>query len=911
MLFVRAAPPELLVRMPPRAPPVDLYATLEVNEDASSDTVKRAYRQLVLKWHPDKHPGNHPKAEAMIRTINAAYEVLGNPTKRETYDLQRSAADQARRGVAPKPRSAPRMLVPKEFMMQPMGCPELFARYCNRKLSVMRCSDAKGVDSNQFFQETKMSLWWVPEVNNMCRIRALGSRAHGDKKQIKSGLAGGLNLAFKLPTAAKGPQIVHSDVTLAAAQKGEKSDNVNFVTKVSPTYEGAFRFETASRRGHYLAYIPPKSLKIVPFLEKDDNRVLDFMLVDFTTMFKFIDFGDVLTRVVRTQRESWVLVSSLCDHADIKTYFRKVHNSQESWDAEDLAAYFLGHWTTWEYDSAKEAVRLRLPREKLGFSLRLASAVEDVTAAFVEAGNDLHGIPLVAAARAMELLSGAKNDAASDEATNPKSDVAMARQKLLGALRAIRAAAQKDEHVDFTLSYLMESAERAAAVCEHATSLFETVLFEKLGTIDDVTPSDLLRLLALPGAAKRDQQLAAFSAKTFAGASFAILAEALEVASDASVTQTRGAIAQLIEAKLEQNGCGDSGMDALLELARHTRHDISRWLKMCTPDMAAPTLASLLLVLLRRGTISDDDLFIAAESLAAKQSLEGVPSDDLVALAVAASQNAALCPVVNALTVAAAASAASWDAGHAVRFMLAIARLKDMVEADTLAAFTTQFASPIRTHLPSLDSSDLVKLVLSASTLGRSQLLEELAQATSQQLSKFTQSELLLVTQGLAQGLGWGHVALQDALRFWVGVLAAGRAASAGSACLAANQRVKLLQLVAPAYHYCKGSAQALVEHLLEAIAGCLVDCRDQLSALDLEHVSAMLHPPGLLAHCCEQGGGALARLASMSGDTACSVAGPEAPARRRKRKRHQLPRPQGERLARKAKRRKAIAPPA
>ena len=41
-------------------------------------TIKKAYRKLVLKWHPDKHPENREEAETQIRKINNAYEA-GNP----------------------------------------------------------------------------------------------------------------------------------------------------------------------------------------------------------------------------------------------------------------------------------------------------------------------------------------------------------------------------------------------------------------------------------------------------------------------------------------------------------------------------------------------------------------------------------------------------------------------------------------------------------------------------------------------------------------------------------------------------------------------------------------------------------------------------------------------------------------
>ena len=69
-------------------PRLDFYAVLGVTPQASDDEIKKVYRQLALKYHPDRNHGN-PEAETMIRQINAAYEVLGNPETRRSYERLR------------------------------------------------------------------------------------------------------------------------------------------------------------------------------------------------------------------------------------------------------------------------------------------------------------------------------------------------------------------------------------------------------------------------------------------------------------------------------------------------------------------------------------------------------------------------------------------------------------------------------------------------------------------------------------------------------------------------------------------------------------------------------------------------------------------------------------------------------
>jgi len=66
------------------------YQTLGVAKDATPEQIKKAYRKLALKWHPDRNPDNKSAAEQKFKEIGEAYSVLSDADKRRSYDLGES-----------------------------------------------------------------------------------------------------------------------------------------------------------------------------------------------------------------------------------------------------------------------------------------------------------------------------------------------------------------------------------------------------------------------------------------------------------------------------------------------------------------------------------------------------------------------------------------------------------------------------------------------------------------------------------------------------------------------------------------------------------------------------------------------------------------------------------------------------
>lgn len=77
----------------------DLYEILGVDENATAEELRKAYRELAKKNHPDANQ-NNPEAEERFKAISDAYDILGNPEKREKYDQMRRGGHDPFAGAA-------------------------------------------------------------------------------------------------------------------------------------------------------------------------------------------------------------------------------------------------------------------------------------------------------------------------------------------------------------------------------------------------------------------------------------------------------------------------------------------------------------------------------------------------------------------------------------------------------------------------------------------------------------------------------------------------------------------------------------------------------------------------------------------------------------------------------------------
>ncbi|CAD7944886.1 unnamed protein product [Amoebophrya sp. A120] len=392
---------------------LDFYAVLGVDKSTTPEVIKKSYRKLVIKWHPDKHPTEREKADEMIRDINNAYETLSNPAKKQAYDEQIAALERKRNGVSlPTSGIAPRMAIPKEFMLCPLGNSQKFIRYQGSNLFVQSREDVKA-EFLPFFEKTKFNLYWLPEVNNMCRIRPAATAAVG--------FSGGMNLTFSELT----DEVLESELQLTSSQLGNL---INFIAVPSPTMTNAFRFEAAYYPGAYLAYKEPNHLRVIKQMEDAEKTSVDFMLVKYDTMFKYVTMEEVLVPSMKDlskDEHGYVELDRLRTHESVAMYFRNILGTSV-WDVEDFETYFDAHWQQWYYSNGK--VKLRTRDEQLAHALRKAKKGTDLAGPIAEADpSGLEKLHLETVERCLMVLwkdtgsSASTSGTTSNEAGGPVS----------------------------------------------------------------------------------------------------------------------------------------------------------------------------------------------------------------------------------------------------------------------------------------------------------------------------------------------------------------------------------------------------------------------------------------------------------------------------------------------------------
>lgn len=167
----------------------DYYAVLGVSSSASSKEITKAYRKLARTHHPDASGGN----EDRFKEVSAAYDVLGDQTKRTDYDEARRLGPSAVGGFASGPDG---FNVHFEDFDDLSG---IFGNLFGKNQGARRSVPMRGVD-----QETRIHLGFRDAIDGVITTVGLGTNAAGERRQAKVRIPAGVDNAQRIRVAGKG-----------------------------------------------------------------------------------------------------------------------------------------------------------------------------------------------------------------------------------------------------------------------------------------------------------------------------------------------------------------------------------------------------------------------------------------------------------------------------------------------------------------------------------------------------------------------------------------------------------------------------------------------------------------------------------------------------------------------------------
>lgn len=163
----------------------DYYAALGVSKDASQEEIKKAFRELARKLHPDNNPGDDA-AEARFKDVNEAYETLRKPETRKEYDQTRNLGYYAGDPTGQQQR----VRVEDIFGGQPGGAQDLFSGFQDLFGSGRRQTPRQGADAHGSIQ-----LSFHEALQGATRELSVGSEKV--KVKIPKGIAPGTKVRVK------------------------------------------------------------------------------------------------------------------------------------------------------------------------------------------------------------------------------------------------------------------------------------------------------------------------------------------------------------------------------------------------------------------------------------------------------------------------------------------------------------------------------------------------------------------------------------------------------------------------------------------------------------------------------------------------------------------------------------------
>ncbi|CAE7233683.1 Dnajb8 [Symbiodinium natans] len=802
------------VAKPSNEPP-NHYEVLGIDLRADDAAIKKSYRKLVLQWHPDKNPSGREEADVKIRQINLAYETISNPLKRQSYDQMLQALERRRLNIRLETQFIkPRMSIPKEFMLCPLGYSDKFVRIVDNQLLVQSRDEALGVGFQEFFQAAKFSLWWLPEVNNMCRLRA--------RETAGQGMEGGINVSFQFQPGQEEDEAAESGCDLSADQEMKRC---NLIVSASPFSQGAFRFEAAFWPERYMAYRTPDQLRMAGKVDEGGD-VADFVLVDFSAAYKYMTTSEVLKGAVESQgggQGGFVKLSDLRADLSVRLYFQQMLGSTV-WNNKDFETFFEGHYEEWDFDVKKSRVRMRpdgpllrqapaqtstvsnggdqspvpMDTDSSGLAEKLSNSPSQMATVklLLDAnGDDLARLRHGAAVPTLSRLAEKSSHLAADK----QKDLMAARRRFLITLpvllgEGVFSKRDKRREAALPMSTLLGMQKDVASIdkadvdrelvsaCQGAVeSISELIGGRVRHAPEEVSLEVLPELLSLPLNWRAvAEPLADALSPLIKHQKPGILLQPLRTA--AKLAKAARPIVEVL-AGVEMKGIayadGTVAAEILLALAENNLEIANVASKLRPPllqRLPLPDLVSIVAALGEQGL--KDDLLrppLQARVAVAGPGLATVPPSRLLRLATASTRSACIAEcALGPVAGAAAQSLESWTAEDVAELMLLVATSAQN-SANSLGAkrLFSRVTEVLTSRLSALSATVLLKVVVAAGAAAAHcrDLLEAAANKAVLKGAEMKPEQVMLLTQGVLP-LGGSHPVVIRLLNFWAQLLA-------------------------------------------------------------------------------------------------------------------------------------------
>ena len=130
------------------------YEMLGVNQNDSQESIRKAYRSLAKKYHPDLNPGDKT-AEIKMREIGEAWEILGDETKRDAYDQSLLSSSRQKASFSQSNRQTPntnRPMTQEDFFRMTQNFESMFAPEAIKNSADASQTGKNPIDTSSYFE---------------------------------------------------------------------------------------------------------------------------------------------------------------------------------------------------------------------------------------------------------------------------------------------------------------------------------------------------------------------------------------------------------------------------------------------------------------------------------------------------------------------------------------------------------------------------------------------------------------------------------------------------------------------------------------------------------------------------------------------------------------------------------------